>query len=168
MADKTVSTQPAAAQGPAGAGAAEAAQESSHGSRSLNPLNWVKKDSKSSAGASGNREDIEKKLTPTLRAQGLLAAGASVTDSCATFVALDGCLAALHASHDLKIDFACLRGSVTGVNTSADVSGCTVADGDKAQSLEKALRQLKPDANARQAAKDAEQEAKDDLTGIGG
>ena len=39
----TMGAERAAAQGPAGNGAAAAAQESS---RSLNPINWVKKDSK--------------------------------------------------------------------------------------------------------------------------
>jgi acid phosphatase family membrane protein YuiD len=82
-------------------------------------------------------------------------------------VALDGCLAALHASHNLGLDFNCLRANVTGVLTSADMSGCKVAAGDKAQSLNKTIHELKPDANAKQAAKDAEQQAKDDLRGIG-
>jgi hypothetical protein len=53
------------------------------------------------------------------------------------------------------------------VHTSADVSGCKVADGEKAQGLNKAIHQLKPDANAKQATKEAEQQAKDDLKGIG-
>jgi len=159
------SAEQAAAQGPAGAGAA-AAQDSSH---SLNPLKWVKKDSKSSSDAPGSgRSDLEKKLTPSLQAQGLLAANANATDACAPFTALDGCLAALHASHNLGVDFNCLRADVTGVHTSADVSGCKVADGEKAQGLNKAIHQLKPDANAKQATKDAEQQAKDDLKGIGG
>jgi hypothetical protein len=34
--------------------------------------------------------------------------------------------------------------------------------------LNKATHQLKPDANAKQATKDAEQQAKDDLKAIGG
>jgi hypothetical protein len=81
---------------------------------------------------------------------------------------LDGCLAALHASHNLGVDFNCLRANVTGVLTNADLSGCKVADGDKAESLNKAIHQLKPDVDAKQATKNAEQEAKDDLKGIGG
>jgi hypothetical protein len=81
---------------------------------------------------------------------------------------LDECLAALHASHNLGVDFNCLRADVTGVHTGADVSGCKVADGEKAQGLIKAIHQLKPDVNAKRATKDAEQQAKDDLKGIGG
>jgi hypothetical protein len=83
-------------------------------------------------------------------------------------MALDECLAVLHASHNLGMDFNCLRADVTGVHTSADLSGCKVPDEGKAQSLNAAIHQLNPDANAKQAAKDAEQQAKDDLKGIGG
>ena len=161
----TVGAKRAAAQGPAGAGASDATQ---HGPYSLNPIKWVKKDSKNSTNAPGNRSDVEKKLTPNLQAQGVLAANATVTDACAPFKALDGCLAALHASHNLGVDFNCLRADVTGVHTSSDTSGCKLANGEKAQGLNKAIHELKQDANAKQATKDAEQQAKDDLKGIGG
>lgn len=164
----TVGAERAAAQGPAGAGASSVAQESSHSSHSLNPLRWVKKDSKNSTEAPGARSDVEKKLTPRLQAQGVLPANATASEACAPFTALDGCLAALHASHNLGVDFNCLRADATGVHTSADVSGCKVADGEKAQGLTKAIHQLKPDADAKRATKDAEQQAKDDLKGFGG
>jgi len=161
----TMGAERAAAQGPAGSGASAAAQESSH---SFNPLSWMKKDSKNSTDAPGSRNDAEKKLTPSLQAEGVLAARVNATDACAPFTTLHGCLASLHASHNLGVDFICLRANVTGVHTSADVSGCKVADGEKAQDLNKAIHQLKPDANAKQAAKDAEQQAQDDLKTIGG
>jgi hypothetical protein len=161
----TVGVARVMAQGPAGVGAAAAAQDNSH---SINPLKWAKKDSKNSAETPGSRSDVERKLTPSLQAQGVLAANATVTDACTPFTALDGCLAALHASHNLGVDFICLRADVTGVHTSADLSGCKVADGEKSQSLNKAIRQLKPDANARKATKDAERQAKDDLNAVGG
>ena len=161
----TVGARRTAAQGPAGAGASAAAQDSSH---SMNPIKWVKKDSRNSNDAPGTRPDLEKKLTPNLQAEGVLAANASVSDVCAPFTALNECLAALHASHNLGVEFNCLRANVTGVHTSADISGCKVADGEKTQGLNKAIHQLKPDANAKQATKDAEQQAKDDLKVIGG
>jgi hypothetical protein len=161
----TLGAQGAAAQGPAGAGASAAAQESS---QSLNPIKWLKKDSKNSTETPESRNEAEKKLTPTLQAQGMLAANATATEACAPFTGLAGCLAALHASHNLGVDFNCLRAAVTGVHTSADVSGCKVADGEKAQDLNRAIHQLKPDANAKQAAKDAEQQARDDLKRIAG
>ena len=121
-----------------------------------------------STDAPGSRSEVEKKLTPSLQSQGLLAANATATAACEPFTALDGCLAALHASHNLGVDFDCLRADVTGVHTSAVMSGCKVADGEKPQGLNKAIHQLRPDANAKQATKDAEQQAKDDLKGTGG
>ena len=160
----TLGAQQVAAQGPAGSGAAAAAQDGSH---SLNPIKWVKKDSKNSIDASGNRSDAEKKLTPNLRAQGLLAANATTSEACEPFLELVECLAVLHASRNLGVDFNCLRADATAVHTSADISGCKVADGEKAQGLNKSIHQLKPDANAKQAAKAAEQQAKDDLKAIG-
>jgi hypothetical protein len=161
----TVAAEWAAAQGPAGAGASAAAQDNSH---SINPIKWVKKDSKNSTDAPAGRSEAEKKLTPSLQAQGVLAANTTATDACAPFAELDGCLAALHASHNLGVDFNCLRADATGVHTSADMSSCKVADGEKALGLSKAIHQLKPDANAKRATKDAEQQAKGDLKGIGG
>jgi len=157
----------AAAQGPAGAGASAVAQDSSR-SHSPNPIKWFKKDSKNSDDSLGNRSDVEQKLTPGLQAQGILPANATTADACAPFVELSECLAALHASHDLGLDFYCLRAGVTGVHTNADLSACKVVDGERALGLDKAIRQMKPDANAKQATKDAEQQAKDDLKGIGG
>src|SRR6266481_3400410 len=169
-----VSAGRAAAQGPAGAGASTAAQgssgsSSSHSSRSLNPIKWVKKDkdSKNSPDSNGTRSDVEKKLTPKLQAQGVLPANSNATDACSAFVALNECLAALHASHNLGLDFNCLRASVTGVHASADMSGCKVADGEKALSLNKAIRALNPSADAKGATKNAEQQAKDDLKNLG-
>lgn len=159
----TAGVAPVAAQGPAGAGAS-AAQGSPH---SINPIKWVKKDSRSSTDLAASRSDLEKKLTPNLQAQGLLAPNVNATDACAPFKTLDGCLAALHASHNLGVDFNCLRADVTGVHTSVDVSSCKVADGEKPQRLSSAIHQLKADANAKQATKDAEQQARDDLKAFG-
>lgn len=163
----TMSTERAVAQGPAGAGASAAAQESSHSSHSLNPIKWVKRDSKNSD-AAGNRSEVEKKLTPSLQAQGALPVNVTATDACSLFTTLEACLSALHASHNLGVDFKCLRAEVTGVHTSSDMSGCKVSDGEKALDLNKAIHQLKPETNAKQAAKEAEQQAKADLKGIGG
>ena len=157
----TVGTDRSAAQGPAGAGASAAAKDtSSHGGHSLNPIKWVKKDSKKSA---DSRSEIESKLTPKLQAQGLLTAKANLSDTCSQFVALNECVASLHASKSLEIDFNCLRADVTGVFSNVDLSGCKGPIGDKAQSLAKAIHLLKPDADAKGAARDAERQAKDDL-----
>src|SRR5437879_9456914 len=170
----TVGAERAGAQGPAGAGASTAAKGSSNssgskGSHSLNPIKWVKKDkdSKNSPDSNGTRSDVEKKLTPKLQAQGVLPAKANATDTCASFTLLNDCLAALHASRNLALDFNCLRASVTGVHSTADMSGCKAADGEKPQSLNKAIHLLNPGADAKGAAKNAEQQAKDDLRDAG-
>ncbi len=149
------------AQGPAGNGAV-AAQD-----HSLNPLKWTHKDSASTANSPATRADLEKRLTPALQSQGLLPADSSASDACSPFPTLDSCLAALHASHNLSLNFNCLRADVTGVHTNADLSGCKVADGEKTESLKSAIHHLKPDANAHQSAKDAEQQAKSDLNSAG-
>src|SRR2546427_1604745 len=170
----TIGAERAGAQGPAGAGASTAAKGSSsssasHSSRSLNPIKWVKKDkaSKNSPDSNGSRSDVEKKLTPKLQAQGVLPANSNATDACAPFTALNECLATLHASHNLGIEFKCLRASVTAVLTNADLSGCKAAGGDKALSLSKAIRAQSPEADAKGATKNAEQQAKDDLKDLG-
>jgi hypothetical protein len=163
----TVSAQRAAAQGPAGAGASEAAKQTSHTPHSLNPIKWVKKDHKDSVDSNGSRSDVEKKLTPKLQAQGLLPASSTATEACSAFTALNECLAALHASHNLGLNFTCLSAAMTGVHTNADVSGCKVADGEKALPLNKAIHALNPDANAKGATKNAEQQAKEDLNSLG-
>src|SRR5260370_41673161 len=120
----TVGAERAGAQGPPGAGASTAAQgntssASSHSSHSLNPIKWVKKDkcSKNSAAANGSRSVVGKKVTPKLQAQGVLPPNPNATDACASFTALNECLAALHASHNLGGEFNCLRAKVTAVQT---------------------------------------------------
>ncbi|HET7149995.1 MAG TPA: hypothetical protein VFI60_01180 [Candidatus Acidoferrum sp.] len=166
MAFVALSAGRAAAQGPAGAGAAEAQKSTSTSSHSLNPIKWVKKD-KSSVDSNGSRSDVEKKLTPKLQAQGLLPTNSNATETCSAFTALNECLAALHASHNLNLNFTCLSAAMTGVHTNADISGCKVADGEKALPLLKAIRALNPDADAKGGAKNAEQQAKEDLKGLG-
>jgi len=158
--------QRVAAQGPAGVGASEAAKESVHTPHSLNPIKWVKKDKKSED-SSTSRADIEKKLTPRLQAQGLLPAGSNAKEACSAFTALNECLAALHASHNLGLNFTCLSAAMTGVHTNADVSSCKVADSEKALPLNKAIHAMNPEADAKGATKNSEQQAKDDLSSLG-
>jgi hypothetical protein len=160
----------AAAQGPAGAGATSAAgnsSSSSGSSHSYNPIKWVKKSPKTiedSADANGDRDT---KLTAKLQAAGVLAADKDVKSTCSTFGNLGDCVAALHVSHNLGLDFNCVQADVTGVHTGADVSGCKGAVGGKAGSLAKAVHTLKPEANAKAESKNAEKQAKEDLKAVG-
>ena len=162
----SISFGSAAAQGPAGAGASAAAQGSSHSADSLNPIRLFKKDSKNTIEPLRSRSDYEAKLTPKMQGEGLLGNYGSLTEACTPYTELYDCLAGLHASHDMGVDFNCVRAAVTDVHTTANVANCKVADGDKQLSLAKTIRALKPDANAKQAAKDAEEQARDDIKAV--
>jgi hypothetical protein len=168
MAGSCVFAVQAGAQGPAGVGATQAAASSSSGSgssHSMNPIKWIKKDK--SASKSSSSTDKNLLLTERLHEKGVLAANADVSSSCSTFKHLDDCVAALHASHNVGLDFNCIRADVTGVHTSADVSGCKGPVGDKAVSLHEALKRLKPEIDSKSEAKSAEQQAKEDLKAVG-
>ena len=162
MISVTLGAGRAAAQGPQGAGAGSAASSSS-GGHSLNPIKWVKKDPKSASDQLDAKDEQDKKLTANLQAQGVLAANTDAKSACENFKALDECVAALHASKNAGLDFNCLKSNLTGVQTSADMSSCKGTAGDKSMSLVKAIHAMKPDADAKEEAKNAEKQAKDDL-----
>jgi hypothetical protein len=151
------------AQGPQGAGAGSASASSSGGGHSLNPIKWVKKEPKSASDQLDSKDEQDKKLTANLQAQGVLPAKTNAKSACENFKALDECVAALHASKNEGLDFNCLKSNLTGVQTSADMSACKGPAGDKSISLSKAIHAMKPDADAKGAAKTAEKQAKDDL-----
>lgn len=157
----------AAAQGPAGAGAGAAttssAKPDSSRKHSLNPVKWIKRDSKPASNRADADAERDKKLAAKLQAQGLLPANTELKDACATFKKLDNCVAALHASHNLGISWNCLKWDVTGIQTGADMSACKGPESDKAWSLEKSIHALKPDADAKAEAKNAEKQAEADL-----
>src|SRR6266566_1085653 len=143
--------------GPQGVGAAEAAQ--SHAPHSYNPIKWVKKGTNTTTEQPDAKGDQDKNLTSKLQVQGLLPANANLKDACSTIRGLDECVAALHAGHNLGLDFNCLKANLTGVHTSAEMASCTVATRNKAMSLSKAIHVLKPDADANAEAKNAEKQA---------
>ncbi len=156
----------AAAQGPQGAGASSASS-SSGGGHSLNPIKWVKKDPKSASDQLDAKDERDKKLTASLQAQGVLSSNTDAKRACENFKALDDCVAALHASKNIGLDFNCLKSNLTGVQTGADMSGCKGPAGEKSISLSKAIHAMKPDADAKAEAKNAEKQAKDDLKAAG-
>ncbi|MGC1485707.1 MAG: hypothetical protein WA789_18080 [Candidatus Acidiferrum sp.] len=153
----------AAAQGPQGAGAGSASSSSSGSAHSLNPIRWVKKDPKSASDQLDAKDEQDKRLTASLQSQGVLSATTDAKSACENFKALDECVAALHASKNLGLDFNCLKSNLTGVQTGADMSSCAGSAGDKAMSLGKAIHAMKPDADAKTETKNAEKQAKDDL-----
>lgn len=158
----------AAAQGPAGAGAAGAASSSGgSGGHSLNPIKWVKKDSKPAGDQLDAKAEQDKKLTANLQAQGILPVNIDAKAACDNFKVLEDCVAALHASKNLGLDFNCLKSNMTAVLVSADMTSCKENGGDKGISLMKAIKVMKPDAAAKGEAKNAEKQAKDDLKAAG-
>ena len=157
----------AAAQGPAGAGATAAAQSSSHAPHSYNPIKWVKKSPKTGSDWHDANSEPGKKLTAKLQGTGVLAANTNIAEACATFKVLSDCLAALHASHSLALDFNCVKSDMTGVQTGADMSACKEPGGDKGVSLSKTIQLLKPGADAKAEAKNAERQANEDLKEAG-
>jgi hypothetical protein len=88
------------------------------------------------------------KLASTLqrRLGSLLPSGMSLTDAASGFKNLGQFMAALHVSHNLGIPFEDLKAKM--------MSG---------DSLGKAIKELKPDANSKSEAKKANREAKDDI-----
>ncbi len=164
-------TGQAMAQGPAGAGAAAAAGggSSTSSSRSYNPMKWIgKKESKPVADAPMANDDLDKRLESKLRAMQVLGPNDILKDSCKNFLERVDCLAALHASHNVGIDFDCVKSNVTGVRVGTDTSSCRMPAGDKPLSLAKTIKLLKSDADAKGAAKDAETIAKEELKEAGG
>src|SRR5579864_472177 len=92
--------------------------------------------------------DQNSKLTANL--QKLLPAGTSPQQACSGFKNLGECVAAIHVSHNLGIPFSDLQGKLIGSN---------------AESLGKAIHDLKPDVDANAEKKKAEHQAKDDMNG---
>jgi hypothetical protein len=95
--------------------------------------------------------------------QALLPLRTSLKDACLGFKSLGECVAALHASHNLKIKFSCLKWDLTNVQPSGDTKSCSAPANGKVLSLSKAIRAMKPDANARLEAKSAEKRAREDI-----
>jgi hypothetical protein len=156
----SLSVMAAAAQGPQGVGAGEAARSQSP---SHNPLNWLRKNKSTATESLDADKNQSEKLTARMRAQGMLPASADLKKTCSNFKDLGECLAALHAGHSLDVDFNCLKSMITGVQTNVYMSWCASATDGKPMSLSKAIHVSKPAADAGSEAKKAEEQARDDL-----
>ena len=125
--------------------------------RSYNPLKWIKKPTASQELAANSQE--ERKLG--LQLQALLPPRTTLKDACTAFKSLGDCVAALHASHNLQIKFNCMKWHMTEIRPIGDIKSCEAPP--RAYSLEKAIRVLKPDADAKAEAKNAERRAREDI-----
>jgi delta 1-pyrroline-5-carboxylate dehydrogenase len=136
-------------------GAAKAAAQS------YNPIHWIKKGPTASEQLAANSEQ-SKKLASQLQA--LLPPRTKLEDACTAFRQLNECVAALYVSRNLKIKFNCLKWDVTGVQPgSGNVISCSGPEDGKALSLAKAIQTLKPAADAKAEAKNAEKRAQEDI-----
>jgi hypothetical protein len=136
-------------------GAAKAAAQS------YNPIHWIKKGPTASEQLAANSEQ-SKKLASQLQA--LLPPRTKLEDACTAFRQLNECVAALYVSRNLKIKFNCLKWDVTGVQPgSSNVTSCRPPEDGKALSLAKAIQTLKPEADAKAEAKNAEKRAQEDI-----
>jgi hypothetical protein len=89
--------------------------------------------------------------SPRTQLAELVPAGMTTQEACTGFKSVKDCAAALHASQNLNIPFADLKGKVTG-----------------GQRLGTAIHELKPEANARAEVKRAEGQAQGDVHGSRG
>jgi hypothetical protein len=130
--------------------------------RSYNPVNLIKRKPVPTASEqlAANSEQAKKLATEL---QALLPARISLKDACAGFKSLDECVAALHASHNLKIKFNCLKWDLTNVQPKGIAKSCAAPANGKAMSLSSAIHVLKPGADAKAEAKGAEKRAREDV-----
>ena len=157
----------AVAQGPQGAGAADAAQ-SSAGPHVSNPIKWLKKEPHAETASLDATSDQNAKLTAKLQMQGVLPAKADLKAACSTIKELGDCIAALHAGRNLGLDFDCLKSKLSGVQAKLDTAqSCASATDGKPVSLIKAIHSLKPNADAKAEAKKAEAQSRDDMKETG-
>jgi hypothetical protein len=147
--------------GPQGAGASEAAKSSAP--HSLNPVKWVKKAPNTTTEQPDARTDQSTMLTSALQTQGVIPANTDLKNTCSPIKGLDECVAALHARHNLGLDFDCLKSNLTGTRTDAETSPCKGSPRKRAMSLSSAIRALKPDVNAKAEAQNAEKQAREDF-----
>ena len=129
---------------------------------SYNPLKWIKK----SPGPTANEQlaaDKEEERKLTMQLQALLPPKTTLREACSGFLSLEDCVAALHVSRNVKIKFNCLKWDMTAARPSGDVKACEAPPRDKAVSLDKAIRLLNSDVDAKTQAKSAQRRAREDI-----
>lgn len=125
--------------------------------RSYNPITWIKKPTASQQLAANSEQ--AKKLTVELQA--ILPPKTTLNDACTVYKRLEDCVASLHVSQNLKIKFNCLKWDMTAIQPVGDIKSCEAPG--KAMTLHKAIRTLKPQADAKAEASNAERRAREDI-----
>jgi hypothetical protein len=127
-----------------------------------NPLKLIKhyKSANDQLASDGRMED---KLGKQLRIQGILSQDRELQDVCSHFRDLTTCIAVLHLSKSLPVEFTCLKWNVTGVKPKSVADSCAGPAGGKAMPLDRALDLLKPNLDVRTEARNALKKAHDDI-----
>ena len=118
---------------------------SSHGSQSSHSTQSTTQ-TQSSTSTPKPLQDPNSKLSTNL--QKLLPAGTTPQQACSGFKNLGRCVAAIHVSHNLGLSFTDLKAKMTGSN---------------AESLGKAIQDLKPSADSKTETKKANKQAQNDM-----
>lgn len=130
--------------------------------RSYNPIKWFKGNPRLTANEQlAAHPEEERKLT--LQLQALLPPKTNLREACSGFSNLEDCVAALHASRNLKLKYNCLKWNMTAARPSGDVKSCEAPPRDRALSLDKAIHILNSDIDARAQAKSAQRRAREDI-----
>ena len=130
--------------------------------KKYNPVTLLRKDSRTASEQLAANPDEDKKLTAEL--QSLLAPHADAKNVCSDFKSVEDCVAAIHASYRLSIRFECLKWNMTAVKPSSGAKACAEPEYDRPVTLERAIRELKPDVDARYDAKDALRKARENIS----
>jgi hypothetical protein len=131
--------------------------------KKYNPAKLLKRDPKSANDQLASNGDLEAKLTHQLQVQEVLPRDQNLQDACSNFRYLDDCVSSLRVSHNLKIDFSCLKWDVTGVKPKPVSDSCAGPSDGKAMGLARSIDLLKPDSNARTEAREALRRARQDI-----
>lgn len=130
--------------------------------KKYNPAHLFRRDSRTASEQLAANPEEDRKLTNEL--QSLLPPRADVRDVCSEFKAVEDCVAALHASHRVGIQFACLKWNMTAVKPSSGAKSCAEPEIDRPLTLQQAIRELKPDADAKYEAKNALRKARENIS----
>lgn len=129
-----------------------------------NPLKLIRKDSKTASEELAANRDEDKKLTTQLQNHKLLPPRTDVKDACSSFKKVDDCIAAIHASHNVGVQFECLKWDLTAVNPGTSTKSCTAPSRNKPMTLAQAIHALKPDTDAKYQARTALRQARENIS----
>jgi hypothetical protein len=130
--------------------------------KKYNPIHLIRRDSRTASEQLAANQEEDKKLTVEL--QSLLPPRTDVRDMCSAFKTLEDCVAAIHASYSVGVRFECLKWNMTAVKPSSGAKSCAEPEMGRPLTLERAILELKPGANAKYEAKNALRKARENIS----